>query len=245
VRGQPFIIKSPLADDIEEVRAQVLIFLRNPVTPHSLQPHRFDGPVAVFQREGDAFEHTCRVLDALDSPDEILALGALLHDSGKPDTQTFEDRIRFNGHAERGEDLAREICRRLRLGAQKTARIAELVRHHMRFKDFPDMRNSTKKRFFLLPRFERHLGLHRADRAASDRSLDIYEAARAEFENMPPEEINPPPLLTGRKLMVLGFKSGPFMGEILNAVRDAQLEGELSSEEEAIEFVRKNWKPEG
>jgi poly(A) polymerase len=46
--------------------------------------------------------------DGKQSPE--LAMGALLHDVGKPDTYTESDRIRFNGHDRIGADMSRRIC---------------------------------------------------------------------------------------------------------------------------------------
>ena len=52
-----------------------------------------------YHPEGDVLEHTILALESLpiDASDE-LRMGVLLHDVGKPPTQTFEDRIRFSGH---------------------------------------------------------------------------------------------------------------------------------------------------
>ena len=61
----------------------------------------------------------------------------LLHDVGKPPTFTIRERIRFDNHVEVGAKMAEEICGRLRISTRETERIVELVRHHLRFKDFP------------------------------------------------------------------------------------------------------------
>jgi hypothetical protein len=47
----------------------------------------------------------------------------------------------------------------------------------------------------------------------------------------------PPPLLNGYDLIKLGFTSGPQLGEILNEIRDLQLEGTITSKEKAISFA--------
>jgi len=193
--------------------------------------------------EGDAFEHTCRVVAEVHHPDDILAFAALLHDIGKKDTQVFApDRIRFHGHAEKSAEMARDICFRLRLSTHKTEIICSLVLNHMRFKDFPQMRRATKLRFFNLPEFENHLELHRADRAASSRELDIYEAVRTEYKSLSREELEPEALLTGRDLLEMGFTAGPRIGEILESVREKQFEGELLTPEDAAIYVEQNFR---
>src|SRR6266571_8740101 len=76
-----------------------------------------------FHPEGDVWVHTLIMLEALQpgcSP--TLAMGALLHDVGKPPTfRVAPDRIRFDGHVEVGSKMAKEICRRLRFSNDDTA----------------------------------------------------------------------------------------------------------------------------
>ena len=193
--------------------------------------------------EGDVFEHTCRTLAELHQPDEVLAYAALLHDIGKKATQVFApDRIRFHGHAEKGADLAHAVCRRLRLGTARTELIASLVQNHMRFKEYPHMRRATRLRFFNLPAFEKLLELHRADRAASSHNMETYEAILADYRALSREELEPPPLLNGHDLLEMGFTAGRRIGQILEAVRDGQFEGQLQTHDEAVSFVEQNFR---
>jgi len=53
----------------------------------------------------------------------------------------------------------------------------------------------------------------------------------------PPEVVRPKRLMTGEDVIGLGFNPGPIIGKILTAVEEAQLNGELTSREEAISFV--------
>ena len=48
------------------------------------------------------------------------------------------------------------------------------------------------------------------------------------------EQGPPPPLLLGRHLIGAGFQAGPRMGEILKAVYELQLDGKVTSLEDAI-----------
>jgi len=93
-----------------------------------------------FHPEGDVWVHTMMMLEGLRSPTATLALGVLLHDVGKPPTFSVRERIRFDNHVEVGAKMAEEILGRLRFSAREIERVVELVRHHLRFMDFPRMR---------------------------------------------------------------------------------------------------------
>src|SRR5436190_310266 len=190
-----------------------------------------------FHPEGDVWTHTLMMLEGLRNPTPTLALGVLLHDVGKPPTFSVRERIRFDNHVEVGARMAEAICGRLRLPSRETERVAELVRHHLRFKDFPEMRRSTQLRFLRLPGFDEHLELHRLDCLSSHRDLTNYELARRMLEETPPQEIKPAPLVRGDDLITQGYEPGPLFKQILQTVEDAQLEGKVRSREDALELV--------
>lgn len=196
-----------------------------------------------FHPEGDVWVHTLLMLEKLQQPSVTLALGVLLHDIGKPPTFSLAERIRFDEHTEVGAVMAEEVCRRLRFSNQETERVVALVRHHLRFKDAPKMRPSKLKRFLAMDGFAEHLELHRLDCLASHGDLSNYEFIKNVLETLPAEEIRPPRLLTGDDLMAMGYAPGPQLGEILAAVEEAQLEGELSTPAEARAFVEKKFAP--
>jgi poly(A) polymerase len=193
-----------------------------------------------FHPEGDVWVHTLLILESLPHPcPRTLAWGALLHDVGKPPTfRRAPDRIRFDGHVEVGEAIAREICQRLRMSNDDTEHIVALVGNHMRFADVPRMKQSTLKRFMRLPRFSDHLSLHRMDCLASHGDLSIYDYTRERFAKTPPEQMRPAPLITGHDLIAMGISPGPAFKDILAVAEDAQLEGQLEDKKQAIEFVR-------
>ena len=196
-----------------------------------------------FHPEGDVWVHTLLLLEGLpEKASPTLAMGALLHDVGKPPTfRVAPDRIRFDAHVEVGVKMAEEICRRLRFSKHHTEQIARLVANHMRFADVKEMKPATLKRFFRLPRFDEHLEMHRLDCLASHRDLSLYNFAREKLAEMPPEQIRPRPLLSGDDLIAMGYTPGPRFKQILAAVEDAQLEGRLSNNEQAREFVRRDF----
>jgi poly(A) polymerase len=119
--------------------------------------------------------------------------------------------------------------------------IAALVGQHMRFADALKMKPSTLKRFMRQPRFAEHLEMHRIDCLASHGDLAIYEYLGKKLEETRPEEIRPRPLLTGHDLMAMGYKPGPSFREILSALEDAQLEGRITTREQAVDLVRSEY----
>ncbi len=197
-----------------------------------------------FHPEGDVWIHTLLMLEQMRSPSLTLALGVLLHDAGKPPTFRVADRIRFDGHVEVGTGMAREILGRLRFSGDEIDQVAALVANHLRFKDAPNMKESTLKRFLRMPRFEEHLELHRLDCLSSHRNLDNYLYVKSKLEELPAEELKPPRLITGDDLIAAGYRPGPLFGRILAAVEDAQLEHRIGTKEEALEFARSEFKPD-
>jgi poly(A) polymerase len=204
-----------------------------------------------YHPEGDVWIHTRLMIEQLPSGcPPTLAWGVLLHDVGKPPTfksaEETGDRIRFDGHVDVGVGMAEAICRRLRCSNDDTEQIVALVANHMRFKDVEQMRASTLKRFVRLPRFEEHLELHRLDCLSSHTRLDAYEQVRQVLTETPPEQIRPARLLTGDDLKEMGYSPGPIFSDILAAVEDAQLEGDVKTREAAVHYVKKRfgWKKE-
>jgi poly(A) polymerase len=196
-----------------------------------------------FHPEGDVWIHSLLVLDQLQPNCEpTLAWGALLHDVGKPPTfRVAPDRIRFDGHVEVGVAIGADICRRFRFSNDETDRILSLIENHMRFADATHMRAATLKRFFRLENFPEHLALHKMDCLAAHRNLDTYDFVRESYAAMAEETMRLAPLLTGRELIAAGYHPGPQFKEMLHAVEDAQLEGTITTAEEALALVRGRW----
>ena len=217
--------------------------LLNEVLPEVARMKGVEQP-AQFHPEGDVWVHTLMLLEQLDAGcSETLAWGALLHDVGKPPTfRRAPDRIRFDGHVEIGVAMGAEICRRFRFSNDETKQVLALIENHMRFMDAPRMKESTLKRFFRLPRFEEHLALNRMDCMAASGNLENWEFVRERFLSMPEEAVRPEPLITGRELIAAGYVPGAGFKEMLRAVEDAQLEGAISTEEEAIRLVRERFR---
>jgi poly(A) polymerase len=111
----------------------------------------------------------------------------------------------------------------------------------MLFMNVQEMRPNRLKRFLRQPDFFLHLELHRLDCLGSHGLLDHHEFCLQKLEEYSKEELRPSPLLTGEDLIGMGYIPGPVFREILRAVEDAQLSGEVSDAKEARGLVLKRW----
>jgi poly(A) polymerase len=102
------------------------------------------------------------------------------------------------------------------------------------------MRSSTLKRLLREKGIEELLELVRLDALSSSGDLRPYEFCRQKLAELGPEQMKPPRLLTGDDLIALGLPPGPRFKEILAAVEEAQLEGQLQTREDALAWVQQS-----
>lgn len=185
----------------------------------------------------------------------LLKLCGLLHDIAKPRTRTFEEsgRMRFFGHSEEGARMASGLMRRLRFSARETKLVAAMIDAHLRpvqlgqqgppsrravYRFFRDTKGAGIDTLFLS--LADHLGSAgpRLSREGFRRHVALTSyILRTRYEEE--EAIAPPRLVDGDTLMAaLGLQPGPVLGDLLEAVREAQAAGEVSSTSEAIELAR-------
>lgn len=201
-----------------------------------------------YHPEGDVWEHTLRMLDLLPScsgeeNDYRLAWGILMHDVGKAVIRSEnETGIHFYGHVREGEKIAEKLMRRLKFSRADMETILTLIHCHMLFIHVQEMRPNRLKRFLRMTDFDLHLELHRLDCLGSHAFLDNYEFCKSKRGEVRNDELHPPRLLNGDDLIAMGFSPGPLFNEILRAVEDAQLDGEISTSDEARRLVRKRWR---
>jgi len=201
---------------------------------------------ADFHPEGDVFTHTMLLLSHLDGPSETLAYGCLLHDVAKPVCARQEaQRITFYGHTEKGAEMAEEILKRLKRGRAVWERVSYLTRNHLRHVQAPQMRLSTLKRFLREEGIDELLELARIDALSSNGDLQYYQFCKERLAELKVEEIRPAPLVRGDDLIAMGFKPGPVFADILRQVEDAQLGGEITSREEALEWIQRHYEQRG
>ncbi|MCC7242540.1 MAG: HD domain-containing protein [Acidobacteria bacterium] len=208
--------------------------------------------------EGDVWTHTLMVMDQARrrntdlgrAPLAVIMLGAVCHDLGKPATTVHVGgRIRSPGHEEAGVAPAGRILDRLNIqtldGLDVRAQVLGLVAEHLRPSAFHKAQDTVTDGAFrrlaqrvdleLLTRFAR-ADCHGRGGAFDCSAMDWFiERARSlGVEHRPPA-----PILLGRHLLEMGQAPGPRMGEILRAVYDQQLDGAVTTPDEARDAARR------
>ncbi|MCC6546847.1 CCA tRNA nucleotidyltransferase [Candidatus Sumerlaeota bacterium] len=198
---------------------------------------------ALYHPEGDVFTHTMLVVDFAE-PRTVRAMwSALLHDVGKPLTfqrDSATGKISFREHARVGAEIARLILERLKFASEDVEAITSIVARHMNFSSIMEMRTSTLRRFLGAPTIEDDLAVHRADCLGSSAPLTNWEFARERLEEFASrrEEMVPKPFITGNDLLSMGMKPGPAMGAFLHNAHERQLNGEWTSRNQALDWLR-------
>jgi poly(A) polymerase len=190
---------------------------------------------------GDLWDHVMAVMEALGpEPSFPLAMGALLHDVGKPRTVgRTPERYTFYGHEHVGARMASDVAKRLKLSTAERDRVVWLVEKHQYLADARQMRPSKIKTLLAHPGIRELLTLHRADAVATGRSTDHVDYCEFLLSLWTEADLSPPPLLTGHDLTRRGYTPGPNFKVWLDAVREAQLDGTITSPEHAWAIVEK------
>jgi poly(A) polymerase len=193
-----------------------------------------------FHPEGDVWQHTLKMLGLMHDAGEVLAWAVLLHDVGKPGTlEVVDGRERFHGHARTGAELTRAILSRLHASGDVIEAVSTIVDNHMTFGDVARMRRNTLRRLIARPTFAAELELHRLDCTASHADMDNYVFLLDTLAEYAAEPAIPSPLLRGHDLLALGLKPGPRVGQLLREIQDRQLNGDLRTPQEALEWVKR------
>lgn len=202
------------------------------------------------------------------TPTTQVIFAVLLHDIGKPPTavtheQETGQQIHFEGHTPRGAGMAEELCTRLKLastGAIDVPLLVWLIEHHHDYMNIDSMRPATIEKIFLAPDGRGKLlrQVIWADDRASLRPEDarkrrhfheitgctILEKRIADIKKRGYRDETPTPYLSGSEIMqLLNVGSGKSVGDCIEALRDAQLDGSVRSRDEAIKFVRTHYVP--
>ncbi len=214
--------------------------------------------------EGDVWTHTlmvvdlCRqAIDDLDRPRGLaLMLGAVCHDFGKPVTTALIDgRIRSLNHEAEGVPLALAVLDRLNLhtidGYDVRRQVAGLVAYHLApgtwHKSPKPVGDGAFRRLAHKVDLDLLARLARADCAGRTGPFDcsamdwfLGRARALGVEHRPPE-----PILKGRHLLAMGMSPGPAVGRILREVYERQLDGAVTSIDDALALVRAQYRISG
>ncbi|MBI4220201.1 MAG: HD domain-containing protein [Chloroflexi bacterium] len=187
----------------------------------------------------------------------LLKVAALLHDVAKPRTRTFEasGRMRFFGHPDQGAEIATGMLQRLRCSRRTVAHVSMMVREHLRPVQLSDgIRPATDRAIFRYYRDVAPVALDTIYLAFAD-----YLAARGPrleeedwerhcrtlgdilargFET--PRESKPSLLFDGNQIQRLfDLPPGPEIGRLLRILRDAEANGRVQTQEEALDLLKK------
>ncbi len=187
--------------------------------------------------EANVFVHTRNALAILREPSTVLAFGTLLHDVGKASTYSEDRQKCFDGHAQSGGKISKEICHRMRMSNEEATQIADLVSTHMDFLPPGEISEGAVRRLLRKSNIDDHLELYRANCLSSKRSLEVYLHYVQKLKECMLEPVSAP-LLKGEDLIEMGYSPGPIFREILQAVEDLQHEGILRTREDALKHVR-------
>jgi putative nucleotidyltransferase with HDIG domain len=188
---------------------------------------------------------------------QLLKLAALLHDVGKPKTQSEGDggRIHFYNHELVGAQMAVVRLRELRFSRDEVERVRTIVGAHMRPAHLARADDLTRRAIYRFFRATSCGGvdvvlLCLADHLATwgpnlqekrwARRLEVAEILLTHWFDRYEETVEPSPLLTGGDLMVeLGLEPGPRIGRLLRTLQEAQAAGEVHTREEALALAKR------
>ncbi|MBL8099502.1 MAG: HD domain-containing protein [Anaerolineales bacterium] len=191
----------------------------------------------------------------------LLFFAALYHDVCKPDTKTIDEngRIRFFNHDIQGAEVVAERARSFNLSNDEVERLSVIIKNHMRIHSFTskleyENEYPTRRAIYRFFRDSGKAGIDLILLALADmrgtrhkemtlQTWNIYlEISRILLENYfekPQETVSPPRLLDGNDLMKeLNLKPSRLLGELLEAIRENQAEGNIHTREETINFAK-------
>ncbi len=214
---------------------RILADLREPLAMHLAQPVGSERPALVS-----------------------LKLAVLLHDSAKLQTKTLDEdgRTHFYGHEDAGAPIAAERMRALRFNNAEVERVRAIIANHMRPQQLADAESGVTRRaayrYFrdtqeagvdvLLLALADHIATHGPDvqRERWERRIIAASKLLTEYWVRLAKDVAPPPLISGDDLMAeLDLSPGKHIGELLEAIREAQAAGEIATRHDALELAKR------
>jgi poly(A) polymerase len=200
-------------------------------------------------------QHFAQQVSSGSTKRSLLKLAALLHDVAKPQTKAIgeDGRMHFLGHAKLGAALAVDILERLRFSGKEIKLVEVMVRQHLRPGQMGQEELPTQRAIYRYFRDTGEAGIdtlflsladHLATRGPRLNLNDWQEHAQMveyvlaqHFEQQ--RLVIPAKLVDGHDLIhIFGLSPGPKIGQLLEAVREAQASGKVATREEALAFVR-------
>ncbi|UCH42768.1 MAG: CCA tRNA nucleotidyltransferase [Dehalococcoidales bacterium] len=184
----------------------------------------------------------------------LIKLAALLHDIAKPQTRAIDaaGRMRFIGHANEGAVMIAGLLSRLRFSVKEAKLVETMVKHHLRPGQMAQEGLPTSRAIYRYFRDTEGTGIdilflnladHLATRGPNLILSNWKEHARMTeyvlLKHLEEESITrPAKLVDGHDIIdVFAINPGPQVGELLEAVREAQAAGEITTREEALGYI--------
>lgn len=208
----------------------------------------------------DLFHHLIETTGNIRINKPELKLAAFIHDLAKPDCWTIEPetgRHRFIGHDELGAKKVVPFLKKLKFSNKEIEYISKMVQFHIYPSALMKDENVTERAII---RFIRKIAddtldlleLARADRlsargpAVSDEMVQVnlsnLEKLKEKYFEISPKLKEMPKLVDGNEIMqILNLKPSPKLKEIIDEIKELQLEGKINTKEDAINFL-KNYK---
>ena len=215
--------------------------------------------VGIFYKNSDfrVKEHMERVDFGGFSRIAHLRLAAFLHDIGKFSTWTIEEdtgRHRFIKHEDVGAKMCVPLLKTLCFSNKQIDYIAYIIKKHMyptAVVSSPELNEKVMMRYVRKSEENAidNILIAQADRlsargpeitdeiveqniTALNKLMDFYLNVKDNLEPLPK-------LLDGNEVMrLLNLKPSPRLGEILNALQEAQINGEVLTKDDAVTFVK-------
>ncbi len=206
--------------------------------------------------DSDLKAHFATIVSGERTRGTLLRLIGLLHDGGKFSTRSVDDKgqAHFYGHEQKGAELAEQVFRRLRMSQAELLIATRAIAGHLRPPQLARelvVRNRAIYRFFrdtrdagvdicvlaLADTRAKEPALTSADESANLKSV-LTRMLSAYYET-PGTIVSPPRLVDGSMLKrALDVPPGPLVGDLLERIREAQADGEISSREQALALAR-------
>lgn len=184
----------------------------------------------------------------------VLKLATLLHDIGKPKAYKKEgEKITFKGHDATGYEEFLEIDKRYNFSKEQRNLITAVIKGHMRILGLFKVGATDRALYRLIRDFEDNtldVVLASLFDVTATRLLLDENGERERYFNFCMELIErlykkkelPKKLISGEDVIKLTGKRGRFVGEVLDALHEEVFLGNIKTREEAIEFIKNNYK---
>jgi tRNA nucleotidyltransferase/poly(A) polymerase len=172
-----------------------------------------------------SWERTLEILRRLKAPTFAVALAALLREL----------------HLACGsDDLPHLVAQRWKLSSDEREGVEKLLSEEAIIRTAPQQPWPKLQRILTAPRCDELLAYCEAVAEVVDGNTVAIEFCRSKLA-LPREQLDPPPLIGGDDLKRLGIPPGPVYRQLLDAVRDAQLEQRIDTRAQALEMARQQF----